>query len=56
MAIGVGGGSVLSRALGAKIVKKQNYFCQSNYDDLPFSIRFCDFRIFFSRELLLLWS
>jgi Na+-driven multidrug efflux pump len=35
MAIGVGGGSVLSRALGAKIVKKQNYFCQSNYDDLP---------------------
>jgi hypothetical protein len=23
------------RALGAKIVKKQNYFCQSNYDDLP---------------------
>jgi Na+-driven multidrug efflux pump len=32
MAIGVGGGSVLSRALGAK---NQNYFCQSNYDDLP---------------------
>jgi Na+-driven multidrug efflux pump len=37
-------------------VKKQNYFCQSNYDDLPFSIRFCDFRIFFSRELLLFYG
>jgi Na+-driven multidrug efflux pump len=34
MAIGVGGGSVLS-SFRCKIVKKQNYFCQSNYDDLP---------------------
>jgi Na+-driven multidrug efflux pump len=36
MAIGVGGGSVLSRALGAKKTAKQNHFCQSNYDDLYF--------------------
>jgi Na+-driven multidrug efflux pump len=36
MAIGVGGGSVLSRALGAKKTEKQNHFCQSNYDDLYF--------------------
>jgi Na+-driven multidrug efflux pump len=36
MAIGVGGGSVLSRALGAKHEKSQNHFCQSNYDDLYF--------------------
>jgi Na+-driven multidrug efflux pump len=44
------------RALGAKNRKSKNYFCQSNYDDLPFSIRFCDFRIFFSRELLLFYG
>jgi Na+-driven multidrug efflux pump len=50
-----GGGSVLSRALGAKR-KKAKLLCQSNYDDLPFSIRFCDFRIFFSRELLLFYG
>jgi Na+-driven multidrug efflux pump len=56
MAIGVGGGSVLSRALGAKIVKKQNYFCQSNYDDLPLASVFVILGFFFSRELLLLWS
>jgi hypothetical protein len=34
MAIGVGGGSVLSRALGANR-KKAKLLCQSNYDDLP---------------------
>jgi Na+-driven multidrug efflux pump len=36
---GVGGGSVLSRALGAKIVKAK-LLLPINYDDLPFSIRF----------------
>jgi hypothetical protein len=56
MAIGVGV-VLFFRALGAKNRKKAKTTFKSNYDDLPFSIRFCDFRIFFSRELLLfLWS
>jgi Na+-driven multidrug efflux pump len=46
MAIGVGGGSVLSRALGAKDQEKLRLLCESNHDDFALIIIFCILGIF----------
>ena len=57
MAIGVGGGSVLSRALGANHNEKAlQYFWQSNHDDFFIGICFCAIWSFFSDEMLLLFG
>jgi hypothetical protein len=50
-----GGGSVLS-SFRCKIVKKQNYFANQIMMTFPLASVFCDFRIFFSRELLLFYG
>jgi len=57
MAIGVGGGSVLSRALGAKDNEKaKSTFANQIMMTFALSSVFCFLGIFFSREILLLFG
>lgn len=57
MAIGVGGGSVLSRALGAKDHEKaKSTFANQILMTFALSYVFCLLGIFFSREMLLLFG
>jgi Na+-driven multidrug efflux pump len=51
----VGGGSVLSRALGAKDQEKLRLLFESNHDDFALS-SFLHFRNIFSSEMLLFWA
>jgi Na+-driven multidrug efflux pump len=55
MAIGIGGGSVLSRALGAKPEKAKVTFANQIMMTFFFGVTFCAIGHFFSADMLLLF-